>query len=112
MIDTSPPNKQAFYEQVDGARLRAESIRVELIRWIANDHVKLHIASKQLGHPSLDIVGMDQRIGVRFKPLAPVKGGLAGAAIRAPAVVPRVFHPLEPDVAVVAGEGVLQCTRS
>src|SRR5262249_9753227 len=39
---------------VDGARLRTESIRVELIRRVANDHVELHIASKQLGHPSLD----------------------------------------------------------
>ena len=44
-----------------------------LVRRVADDHVELHIASKQLGHPSLDVVGVDERVGVGFKPLAPVQ---------------------------------------
>jgi hypothetical protein len=81
-----------------------------LVRRVANDHVELHIASKQLGHPSLDVVGVDERIGVGFKPFAAVKGALAGAAVLALAINPRVLHALEPDVARVAGKDLaMEC---
>ena len=38
----------------------------QLIWRVANDYVELHIASKQLGHPSLDIVSVNECIGMSF----------------------------------------------
>ena len=70
-----------------------------LVRRVADDHVKLHIASKQLGNPSLDVVGVNERISMGFKPFAAIESLLARAAVLAPAIHPRVLHPLEPDVA-------------
>ena len=59
---------------------------VELVRRVANDHVELHVVSKQLGDPSLDVVGVDERVGVGFKTFAAVEGLLAGSAVLALAI--------------------------
>ena len=56
-----------------GTSLRAAAIRRQLVRRVADDHVELHIASKQLGDPSLDVVGVDERIGVGFEAFATVE---------------------------------------
>ena len=97
---------------VDGARLHAESIRVELIRRVSNDYVELHVGSKQLGDSSLDVVGVDECVGMRLETLATVEGPPAGPAVLAPAscralgcpIHPGVFDPLEPDVAFLCRE--------
>lgn len=69
---------------------------VQLVRRVANNYVELHIVSKQPGYPSLDVVGVNERIGVGFQPFAPVQCALAGAAISAFAMGPRVLGALEP----------------
>ena len=70
----------------------------QLVRWVANDHVELHVLSKQLGHASCDVVGVDEGIGVAFQIRAPVERGLTCAAERAFAVVPAVLAALKPDM--------------
>ena len=45
---------------------------VQLVRRVANDHVELHVCSKQLGHASLDVVCMNKGVGVCFLRLASV----------------------------------------
>ena len=89
---------------VDGNVTRAAVAR-QLIRWISNDDVELHVASKNLGEPSLDVVGVNERVGVGFQSRRPVENGFARAAILALVAIPSVFEALEPDVAIVAGEG-------
>ena len=78
---------------------------VQLIRWISNDDVELHIASKYLGEPSLDVVGVNECVGMGFKTFGPVENGFCSAAKLALVAIPRVFDALEPDVPIVAGEG-------
>ena len=75
-----------------------------MIRRVANDHVELHIASKQLGKPSLDVVGVNERIGVGFEVFATIERLLAGAAISAVFTFPGVLGAFEPDVPIIAGE--------
>ena len=58
----------------------------ELVRRVADDHVELHVVSEQLGDPSLDVVGVDEGVGVGLQAVAAVEGPLAGSAVRAPAV--------------------------
>ena len=53
----------------------------KLVRRVADDHVELHVASEQLGDPSLDVVGVDERVGVGFESFASVEGLLARAAV-------------------------------
>src|SRR6266550_2970277 len=77
---------------------------VQLVRWVADDHVKLHFASKQLSNPSCDLVAVDKRIGVGLKPFTTIKGLLARTAVSALAIHPRVLGALKPDVAILAGE--------
>ena len=36
-------------------------------RRVSDDDVELHIASKQLGYPSFDVVGVNERISVVLK---------------------------------------------
>lgn len=62
-------------------------------------------ASQNLGEPSLDVVGVNERVGVGFQSCRPVENGFARAAILALVAIPSVFEALEPDVAIVAGEG-------
>src|SRR5580704_1870952 len=84
---------------------RTSCATFHLIRWISDDYVELHIASKNLGEPSLDVVGVNERVGVGFQSCRPVENGFAGSAILALVAVPSVFEALEPDIAIVAGEG-------
>ena len=93
-------------KMVDRGVTRTTCATSHLVGGITYNHVELHFASKQLGHPSRDVIGVNERIGVGLKPLATVKGLLAGAAILALAINPRVLDALEPDVAVVALEGL------
>jgi hypothetical protein len=86
---------------VDGACLCSESICIQLIWRVADDYVELHYASKQLGNPSLNIVGMNERISVGFHSLAMVKGFLAGATKAAFAISPGMLGALEPDIATI-----------
>jgi len=65
---------------INGRCARSKAIIAQLIRRVANDHVELHIASKRLGHSSLDVVGVDERISVGFEPFATVQALLARAA--------------------------------
>ena len=95
----------------------------KLVRRVTDDDVELHVASEQLGDPSLDVVGVDERVGVRLEARATVEGLLARSAVLAPAVRelldlvavlvgvsthsspdPGVLRPLEPDVAASASE--------
>jgi len=91
---------------INGSCARSKAIIAQLIRRIANDHVELHIASKKLAYASLDVVGVNERIGVGLQTLATVKGLLACAAVLAIATNPHVLGALEPDIAVVAAEGL------
>ena len=94
-----------LHEQlIDRRGARAEAPVVQLIRRIADDHVELHIVSKQLGYPSLDVVGVNERIGMGFKSFAAIQRLLACPAKLALAIHPCVLHALEPDVACIAGE--------
>ena len=74
--------------------------------WIADDYVKLHVFSKQLGDPSLDVVGMDECVGMCFLPLAAIHHLLACTAVRAFAVYPGVRQRPEPDIAAVGRESL------
>src|SRR5262245_14346645 len=76
------------------------------IRRIADDHVELHIASKDLGEPSFDVVGVDKRIGMGLEPLFAIKDYSGRTAVLALLVRPYVFHPLEPDVAIFAAKAL------
>jgi len=64
----------------------------------------LHVASKYLVYSSLDVVRVDEGIGVGLQPFVTVKNGLACATELAPVTVPGVRQPLEPNVSIVAGE--------
>ena len=48
---------------------------------------------------------MNECVGVGFQSRLPVENGFARAAILALVAIPSVFETLEPDVAIVAGEG-------
>jgi hypothetical protein len=63
----------------------------------------LHIPSNQLGEPSLDVVGVNERVGVGFKVFAAIKSTLAGAAVAAPAADPGVLGAFEPNVGSSGG---------
>jgi len=76
----------------------------KLIWRVTDNHVELHIAPKQLGHPSLDVIGVYERIGVGLKCFTTVVIALIGTAVPTLAINPRVLGTLEPDVAVVDGE--------
>ena len=100
--------------------------RLQLVGRVADDDVELHVVSEQLGDPSLDVVGVDEGVGVGFEALATVEGLLAGAAVLALAVGalldrlavlvggldelrgadPGVLDALEPDVAGLGREGL------
>jgi len=64
----------------------------------------LHVISKNLSEPSLDVVGGNECAGVSFKSRRPVENGFARAAIGALVVLSRVFDALGPDVPIVVGE--------
>ena len=72
---------------------------------VADDDIELHIASKQLGHPSLDVVCVNERVSVGFQRLAAIHLSLAGTTKSALAIGPCVLDALEPDVARVVREG-------
>src|SRR5437773_7341989 len=76
----------------------------ELVGRVADDYVELHLASKQLGDPSVDVVGVDECIGMGFKIAPTIKCALAGTAERAAPVLQRVFDALKPDVSVLVRE--------
>ena len=75
-----------------------------LIRRVSNDHVELHVASKELGNPSSDVVGVNECVGMVFKSWLTVEDCTRCAAIPALAFRPCVFDALKPYVAGVAGE--------
>ena len=80
----------------------AESAIVELVRWIANDDVKLHVASKQLADLSLDVFPMNECVRMCLQAGAPIQSCLTRAAVTALAVLPCVLNALKPNVAGVA----------
>src|ERR1043165_684220 len=82
---------------IDGCCARSKAAVTELIRRVANDYVELHIASKQLGQASLDVVGVDERVGVGFEAFAAVEDALTGPAVFAAGANPRVLGAFEPD---------------
>ena len=55
-------------------------------------------------NPSLDVVGVDERIGVGLKSFAAIQRLLACPAKLALAIRPCVLRPLEPDIARLARE--------
>ena len=69
-----------------GVARAVAAIRAELVRRVADDDVELHVVSEQLGDASLDVVGVDEGVGVGLEALAAVEGLLAGAAVLALAV--------------------------
>src|SRR5690606_15496291 len=77
---------------------------VKLIWWVSDYHVKLHVAPEELGHSSLDIVGVDEGISMGFHVFAAVVGGLACPAELALAIHPCVLGPLKSNVAFVAAK--------
>ena len=89
---------------IDRACLIAVPVRFKLIRRIANDYVELHIISEQLDNAGLDVMGVNESIGVGFAMCATVKNVPARPAKSALLFDPRMLHPLEPDVARVAGK--------
>src|SRR5207248_1735557 len=97
---------------VDRGVTRTACTAFHLIRGVADNHVKLHLASKQLGYSSLDVVGMDERIGVGFKPFTTVERLLTYPAKLAFAIDPCVFDPLKPNVTRVAGEASTNRVRT
>lgn len=109
---------------VDRCCTVAEAAAVELVWRVADDDVELHVVSEQLGDSSLDVVGVDEGVGVGLKVLTTVEGLLTGRAVLALAVGelldlvpvgvgsddplraadPGVLNRLEPDVSVLIGE--------
>src|SRR5438874_11688192 len=88
---------------VDRGIVSSASSAGHLVRRVADDHVELHIASKYLGEPSFDIVGVDKRIGVGSWALFGSKDWSG-----CPAVIPLllgqpVFIHLEPVVPLFGG---------
>ena len=58
-----------------------------------------------MGEPCLDVVGVNERVGVGFQPLGAIQHGFCRTAIRARTISPSVFEAFEPDVPIVPGEG-------
>jgi hypothetical protein len=74
MVRSAARALRLLYEQlVDRRSARAVAAVVQLVGRVADDHVELHVSSEQLGDPSLDVVGVDERVGVGFKPFATVE---------------------------------------
>jgi len=72
---------------------------IHLVRGVPNNYVKLHVGSKQLGDPSLDVVCVYERIGVVFSVFAPIQRRFACSAEFAFAFrIPCMLCPLEPDI--------------
>ena len=73
-------------------------------------------ASSKYEKASLDVVGVNECIGVSFKSFSSVECLLARPAVPALAIHPLVLHALEPYVAVIAaeviGDGVLVSNES
>lgn len=78
---------------------------LHLIRWIADNNVKLHGASKYLGKPSLDAVGVNKRVSVVLKFYLAVQDRFWCATVPALRALSCVLQPLEPDVPRVVREG-------
>ena len=68
--------------------------------WVADDYVELHFASKNLGDPRLDVVSVDEWIGVGLEARSTVERFLVSSAMPTIATDPGVLTSLEPDVAV------------
>ena len=91
-----------LHEQiVDRRVVRPTASASHLIRRVPDNHVEQHIASKQLGDPSLDVVRVDECVRMGLKPFTTVQRLFARAAVLAPAVHPRVLKSLEPDIPII-----------
>jgi len=55
-------NSDTIHSDTNGAH--GETTIIQLIGWISNDYIKLHLPSKYLGKPSLDVVGINKTIGM------------------------------------------------
>src|SRR5882757_6178385 len=64
-------------KMVDRRVARTTGAAGHLVRGIPDDYVELHSASKELGHPSLDVISVEKRIGVGFQTFAAIKRFLA-----------------------------------
>src|SRR2546422_259903 len=91
---------------VDRGVTRTTCTARHLIRRVSDDHVELHISSKYLSDLGLGIVRVNERVGVGFQSFTTVENGASGTAELAPVSHPRVLRALEPDVPIVAGEGL------
>src|SRR5262249_4364659 len=93
-LAASEPTRRNYHRQIAGVqilRLLDEEVInwssacaiasvIQLIRRIADDDVKLHVVSKQLGDPSFDVIRVNEGISVRLATFAAIKSGLARAA--------------------------------
>ena len=89
---------------INRRRTGAKAAIVQLVGRIANDYVELHSASKHLGNSSLDVVGVNERIGVTFHLRAAIQGALACPAKGAFAICPGMLDAFKPDIARLAVE--------
>src|SRR4051794_6971372 len=93
---------------VDRSRRVVVPAVVQLVGRIADDDVKLHVVSKELGDPSRDVIGMDEGVCVAFAAVAAVERPLTCAAVTTPAAAvtsdPSMAHRLEPDVPILVAE--------
>src|ERR1041384_1977803 len=91
---------------VDRGVTRPTCTAGHLIWRVSDDHVELHVASKNLGQPRLDIVCVYERIGMGFELFLAVENSSRRAAELAVISDPRVIRALEPDVPIIAGEAL------
>jgi len=75
------------------------AIRLQLIWRVADDDVELHVGSEQLRQAGLDVLRMDECVGVGLETFASIEGALAGATELALSAGPRMLGSFEPDVA-------------
>lgn len=71
---------------VNRSRTGPKTAIVELIGRVANNDVKLHLFSKELGDARRDVIGVNERTGVALEPFPPVERPLACATVLANAV--------------------------
>src|SRR5690606_30001761 len=109
---------------VDRSRRGPVTSVAELVRGVADYYVKLHVSSEHLGHPSLDVLRVDEGVSMGLQLVATAVVVFACAAVAAspvgikgdraprarvpfrlpPAALPGVLGPFEPDVAVLGLE--------
>ena len=103
-----------LYEQlVDRRGARAEAAVVQLIRRVADDYVKLHVTSKNLVDPRLDVVGVNERVSVGFQSFAAIQASSCSRRNIGTCSSSHVCSsPLEPYVARIVLERLCNRVRA